>query len=124
MATILVVEDEFGIADLLDAVFTEEGYRVFTAMNGQEGLELAIREHPSLIISDYMMPVMDGAAMLARIVADPALQATSVIMMSAMPEAMVAERCTGYEVFLRKPFKLVEVVDIVQRLIGKPTAPP
>ncbi|MGI9025901.1 MAG: response regulator [Burkholderiaceae bacterium] len=120
MATVLVVEDEFGIADLLDSVLTEEGYRVFTAMNGQEGLELAVREHPSLIISDYMMPVMDGATMLVRINADPALQSTLVVMMSSMPEATVAERCTGYETFLRKPFNLFEVVDLVQRLIGRP----
>ncbi len=96
MATVLVVEDEFGIAELLDAVLTEEGYQVVTAMNGRDGLELLARERPVLVLSDYMMPVMDGAAMLARIRADPALQGIPVVMMSSMPEAAVVQRCAGY----------------------------
>jgi CheY-like chemotaxis protein len=74
MATVLVVEDEFGIAELLDAVLTEEGYQVVTAMNGRDGLELLARERPVLVLSDYMMPVMDGSAMLARIRADAAFE--------------------------------------------------
>jgi CheY-like chemotaxis protein len=119
MATVLVVEDEFGIAELLDVVLTEEGYRVVTAMNGRTGLELLVREQPELVLSDYMMPVMDGAVMLSRIKADPALQRIPVVMMSSMPEAMVAERCDGYVAFLRKPFMLFEVVELVERLIGK-----
>jgi len=118
MTMVLVVEDEFGIAELLDAVLTEEGYQVATAMNGRDGLELLARERPELILSDYMMPVMDGATLLARIKAEPALQAIPVVMMSSMPEAAVAERCVGYAAFLRKPFKLFEVVGLVERLIG------
>jgi len=118
MTRVLVVEDEFGIAELLDAVLTEEGYQVVTAMNGRNGLELLARERPELILSDYMMPVMDGATLLARIKAEPALQAIPVVMMSSMPEAAVAERYVGYAAFLRKPFKLFEVVGLVERLIG------
>lgn len=118
MATVLVVEDEFGIAELLESVLTDEGYRVFTAMNGQEGLALAKKERPSLIISDFMMPVMDGATMLASINAEATLRDTLFVFMSSMPEATVAERCTGYVAFLRKPFKLFDVLDLVQRLIG------
>lgn len=118
MTMVLVVEDEFGIAELLDAVLTEEGYQVVTAMNGRDGLELLARERPELILSDYMMPVMDGATLLARIKAEPALQAIPVVMMSSMPEAAVAERCVGYAAFLRKPFKLFEVMGLVERLIG------
>ncbi len=95
MTMVLVVEDEFGIAELLDAVLTEEGYQVVTAMNGRDGLELLARERPELILSGYMMPVMDGATLLARIKAEPALQAIPVVMMSSMPEAAVAERCVG-----------------------------
>ena len=118
MAMVLVVDDEFGIADLLDMVLTDEGYRVVTAMNGRDGLDLMSREAPELVLSDYMMPVMDGAAMLARIRAEPAFQDIPVVMMSSMPEAAVAERCTGYAAFLRKPFRLTDAVDIVKQLIG------
>ena len=119
MATVLVVEDEFGIAELLDALLTEEGYQVVTALNGRDGLDLLAREQPVLVLSDYMMPVMDGAAMLARIRADPALQGIPVVMMSSMPEAAVAQRCAGYAAFLRKPFKLFELLDVVGRVLGK-----
>jgi CheY-like chemotaxis protein len=119
MATVLVVEDEFGIAELLDAVLTEEGYQVVTAMNGRDGLELLARERPVLVLSDYMMPVMDGSAMLARIRADAALQGIPFVMMSSMPEAAVAQRCAGYTAFLRKPFKLVELLDVVGRVVGQ-----
>jgi CheY-like chemotaxis protein len=118
MTTVLVVEDEFGIAELLDAVLTEEGYQVLTAMNGREGLDLLAHEQPELVLSDYMMPVMDGAALLSRMQAEPALQGIPVVMMSSMPEAAVAARCAGYAAFLRKPFKLFEVVDVVKRLVG------
>ncbi len=118
MTTVLVVEDEFGIAELLDTVLTDEGYQVLTAMNGREGLDLLAHEQPELVLSDYMMPVMDGAALLSRMQAEPALQGIPVVMMSSMPEAAVAARCAGYAAFLRKPFKLFEVVDVVKRLVG------
>lgn len=117
MATVLVVDDEFGIADLFDAVLTDEGHRVLTAMNGRHGLEVLAGDRPDLMFLDYMMPVMDGAAMLRAMAADPALPAVPVVMMSSMPEATVAERCSGYAAFLRKPFKIAEVVALAGRLL-------
>ena len=119
MATVLVVEDECGIVELFDAVLTDEGYQVLTAMNGKDGLELLAREQPQLVFCDYMMPVMDGAALLAGMQADPALRGIPVVMMSSMPEAVVAKRCSGYVTFMRKPFKLFELLDVVERLLGK-----
>ncbi len=119
MATVLVVEDEFGIAELFDAVLTDEGYQVLTAMNGRDGLELLAREQPQLVFCDYMMPVMDGAAMLGAMAANPALRGIPVVMMSSMPEAVVAERCSGYVTFMRKPFKLFELLDVVERVLRK-----
>ena len=108
MVTVLVVDDEFGIAELFDAILTDEGHRVLTAINGRHGLELLAQERPDLVFLDYMMPVMDGAAMLRAMAADPALPAVPVVMMSSMPEATVAERCSGYVTFLRKPFKIAK----------------
>ena len=119
MALVLVVEDESGIAELFDDVLTDEGYQVVTAMNGRDGLELLVREQPDLVFCDYMMPVMDGAALLAGMQADPTLRGIPVVMMSSMPEGFVAERCSGYVTFMRKPFKLFELLDVVERLLGK-----
>ncbi len=119
MATVLVVDDEFGIAELFDAILTQEGHRVLTAVDGRHGLQVMAKEDPDLVFLDYMMPVMDGATMLARIKANPALQGIPVVMMSSIPEATVAQRCTGYRAFLRKPFKLFELLDAVERVLGK-----
>jgi CheY-like chemotaxis protein len=117
MAIVLVVEDEFGIAELFDALLTEEGYRVLTAMNGRLGLEMLVQERPDMVFMDYMMPVMDGSAMLAAMLADPSAREIPVVMMSSMPEDAVAERCSGYVTFMRKPFKLVEVLELVKRVV-------
>ncbi len=118
MATVLVVDDEFGIAELFDALLVDEGHRVLTASNGKHGLDVLANEQPDLIFLDYMMPIMDGAAMLRRIASDQRLRKIPVVMMSSIPESAVAERCSGYVSFMRKPFNVSDVTDIVQRLIG------
>jgi len=120
MATVLVVDDEFGIAELFDAMLTDEGHRVLTAINGRHGLKVLAKERAALVFLDYMMPVMDGAAMLRAMAADPALQATPVVMMSSLPEATIAERCSGYVAFLRKPFKVERVIALTEQLLSKP----
>ena len=119
MATVLVVDDEFGIAELFEAVLTDEGHRVLTAINGKHGLEVLAQEPVALVFLDYMMPVMNGAAMLAALLAHPTLQRIPVVLMSAMVEAGVAERCSGYSAFLHKPFRIDQVVALTNRLLGK-----
>ena len=52
MAVVLVVDDEFGIAELFDAILTDEGHRVLMAANGRQGLEMLAREHPDLVFLD------------------------------------------------------------------------
>ena len=124
MGTVLVVDDEFGVAELIDAVLSDEGHRVLTAANGRRGLDMMAGEAPDLVFLDYMMPVLDGAGTLRGMAGDPALSGIPVVMMSSMPEASVAERCSGYAVFLRKPFKIAELVVLAERLIAKDAAPP
>jgi CheY-like chemotaxis protein len=116
MAVVLVVDDEFGIVKLLEEVLTDEGHRVVIATNGQQALERAAREKPNLVVTDLMMPVMDGAALLRGMRADPQLADVPVVIMSAIPEATVAERSPGYAAFVRKPFNIFAVVDLVEKL--------
>ncbi|HSK41532.1 MAG TPA: response regulator [Arenibaculum sp.] len=104
MKTILIIEDEFGIALLLATVLEDEGYRVFMAANGRQGLERLEECRPDLVISDLMMPTMDGATMARTMRADPAYRNIPIIMMSALPEAAVREKFDGYDAFLSKPF--------------------
>ena len=117
MATVLVVDDEFGISTLLRDVFEDEGHRVLTATNGRQALERVVEERPDLVLTDFMMPVLDGAALIKALAADPALNGIPVLLMSSMPEATVAERCSGYAAFVRKPFKIYDVLDIVAGLL-------
>jgi CheY-like chemotaxis protein len=119
MSTVLVVDDEFGIAELMVDILTDEGHRVVTAANGRQGLEALARERPSLVFLDYMMPVLDGAGMLRGMAEDASLNGVPVVMMSSIPEATVAERCRGYSAFMRKPFRIAEVMSLTDRLLAE-----
>lgn len=118
MALVLVVEDELSIAKLLEDVLTDEGHRVVLAGNGRQALEVASREVPDIVVTDFMMPVMDGAALVKALAADEALRRIPVIVMSSLPEDMVAARCVGYAAFVRKPFKIFHIVDVVAHYTG------
>ena len=119
MAVVLVVDDEFGIAMLIEDVLVDEGHRVLLATNGRQALNTVNDERPDLVLTDFMMPVMDGATLIESLAADPVLKTIPVAIMSSLPEAAVAERCSGYALFLRKPFKISEVIAIVTDLLGR-----
>lgn len=97
-------------------VLADEGHHVLIATNGQQALERASKQRPSLVLTDFVMPVMDGAALMKAMAADPALSEVPVVVMSSSPEAVVAERCRGYVAFVRKPFKCCDVVALVATL--------
>jgi len=120
MATVLIVEDEIGIGGLLEDVLLDEGHGVYLASNGRQALELVASHRPDLILTDYMMPVMDGAAFMQALADEPSAAGIPVLVMSSMPEEIVAERCPGYARFIRKPFNIFEVIDIIQRLTRPP----
>src|SRR5690349_11006997 len=101
MKRILIVEDEFGIAEALNDILTEEGHEVTLAYNGRDGLAQAGSLHPDLIILDLMMPIMDGRAMLRAVRADLALTDIPVLIMSAVPES-IARRDCDFDAFLQK----------------------
>jgi CheY-like chemotaxis protein len=119
MKTIVIVDDEFGLADVLDATLSDAGYRVFTASNGVQGLDVMAEHPPDLVIVDYMMPLLDGPGLLRAMRADPRLANTPVVLMSAMPEAVVRARCAGYAAFLRKPFGFEALLAVLARLLGE-----
>lgn len=64
---ILVVEDEKALADVLEDRLVREGFQVFKAANGKEGLELAVAHHPAVVLLDLMMPVMSGQSLLHKL---------------------------------------------------------
>ncbi len=123
MATILVVDDEFGIGELLEALLQDDGHRVLTAMNGRHALERMAEAKPDIVISDLMMPVMDGALLLRAIREHAEYKNIPFMLMCALPESSIADRVKGYDAFLRKPFKLMEMAGLVNNLLNGPAAP-
>lgn len=118
MSLVLVVDDEFGVAEVLQFILEEEGYRVLTAINGRQALALMAKDRPDLVICDFMMPLLDGPGVLAAMQTDDALKGIPVVMMSSLDEATVAHRCADHKGFLRKPFRIEEVLNVVARALG------
>lgn len=115
MATILVVDDETFITDLLRDLLEEDGYRVCVAHNGREALRIARAERPDLVLSDVMMPVMDGTQLLEALGDDPVTAATRVILMSAVRPTHATR--TRPVAFVGKPFAIAHLLALVARAI-------
>ncbi len=119
MRTVLVVDDEFGVAEVIEAILEEDGYRVLTAVNGRQGLARLAEYKPDLVLLDLMMPILDRPSMLRAMKADPAFKDIPVVMMSsARPRARSTRSASGYVAFLRKPFRAAAITDLVARLLG------
>jgi CheY-like chemotaxis protein len=120
MKKILVVDDEIAIVELLSSVFEEEGYEVLTALNGHQGLARIASTRPNLILSDFMMPMLDGLGMCKAIQSDPIDRTIPFVLMTAASKSAI--RANGCEIatFISKPFDVDNVVDVVARLAGGP----
>lgn len=109
---ILIADDEESISDLLAEFLSSEGYRAVVAHSGREALLCALRESPSLILCDWMMPGMSGAQLLAELRRRPATAHIPLVMMSSMrPDQHYFPGVP----FLAKPFELDDVLDLVVR---------
>jgi CheY-like chemotaxis protein len=117
MATVLVVDDEFGIAEVLESLLTDAGYRVVSAINGRQALVRLAETRPDVVLLDFMMPLLNGAGVLRAMAADPAYRAIPVIMMSSLDEETIRQECDGFVAFLRKPFRATAVRDVIARVL-------
>jgi CheY-like chemotaxis protein len=118
--TILLVDDEFALTDTLKEFLEDEGYAAECAGNGKEALAIMAKHPPDLVVSDMMMPIMDGYSMLRTMRATPALKSIPVILTSSVRRRVALSRDALPEVseFLHKPFKLDEFIGLVVKLIG------
>jgi two-component system alkaline phosphatase synthesis response regulator PhoP len=111
--TILVVDDEPHIVEVVQDYLKQAGYRVLSARDGQTALTLARHEHPDLVVLDLMLPGgMDGLEVCRRLRRDPSLADVPIIMLTARTEE--ADRLIGLELgaddYVTKPFSPREVV--------------
>jgi CheY-like chemotaxis protein len=115
--SVLIVDDEFGLADITADLLTEAGYDVALAINGKLGLaSLAVRR-ADIVLTDLMMPVMDGPEMIRQMRADPRFAAIPAILMTALPEAVPQGEAGLHDAVLVKPFSVAEVLGTVRRLL-------
>ena len=114
--TILVAEDEESIAGLLRALLEDEGYRVVVAGDGREALDRLAAQRPHLVLSDVMMPRLDGRGLACAMAADPEYRAIPLVLMSAAGRAQAAG--VPHAAFLPKPFDLDALLATVGRLVG------
>jgi two-component system cell cycle response regulator len=116
---ILAVDDSKTIRMVIQGAFRTYDCALSEAANGEEGLALAAREKPDLIILDIEMPVMDGVTMLGTLRRDPQLKATPVILLSAdSSRENVASMVTlGISDYLVKPFKEDTLLDAVRKVV-------
>ena len=108
---ILVVDDDPDLVRLLQYALAKQGYHVEQALTGKEGLEMAQTLHPHIVITDLMMPGMDGTALCRELKANPDLHPVYVIMLTAKGEAdsHVSNLQVGADDYVVKPARLREL---------------
>jgi DNA-binding response OmpR family regulator len=116
MKKILVIEDNAGIRENIAEILELANYKVFTAENGKNGIEIALHEKPDLILCDVMMPHLDGYGVLHLLHKNPAVRNTPFIFMSAKAER--AEMRKGMELgaddYITKPFEKTELLQAIE----------
>jgi len=119
MATILIVEDNLNILENLKETLEFAGYSVLMARDGQEGLELAQAQHPDLIISDIVMPKVDGFDLLRAILAEKTTESIPVIFTTALADkSSVREGMNlGAADYITKPFHTEDLLNTVSEVI-------
>lgn len=117
MLTILVVDDEEPVRQLLAGVLTDRGYRVLQARNGRRALEALQTEHADLVLTDMMMPQLTGADLCRQLKSRPEARTIPVILISAAGRE-VADG-TGADAFLDKPFQLDDVEALVDQWLER-----
>src|SRR3954469_14204688 len=121
MATILVVDDRAINREFLATLLGYVGYEILEAADGAEALEIACARHPDLIITDVLMPVMDGVELAGRVHDEPAIAETPMIFYTAtyrVPEAsMLAKSCRVAGV-VAKPAEPQTILNAVAAALG------
>lgn len=113
LKSILVVEDDHDTRVSVRQQLEAEGYFVFSAANGQQGIEVLRRiKPPCLILLDLVMPIMDGEAFIKAIDEDPNLHTIPVVVVTAFPEKA---KTLLAQALVQKPINLDTLLDVVKK---------
>ena len=116
---VLVVDDDPVIVRLLEVNFEMEGFTVVTAVDGQDGVDKARAEQPDVVVSDVMMPKLNGLELAATLKADEATKHIPIVLLSA--KAQVDDIRSGLDAgaddYVTKPFEPLDLIDRVTKLL-------
>jgi two-component system cell cycle response regulator DivK len=117
---VLIVEDHPGMRDLLHRIVERMGYVPVSASNGEEGVEKAIAERPSLILLDMMMPIMDGWEVARRLRADPETKEIPILATTALSRRDDLNACleAGCNAYIVKPFGVRDLQRKIRELLA------
>ena len=116
--SILIVEDEYGLAELLRDVLTELGYQVSLATNGRLALDVLRERQIHLVLTDAMMPVMDGPELARAMRTDERHRGIPIVMMTSLRTA-VPSTPGLYEAVLSKPFTPEALLKVLDRFVSR-----
>jgi two-component system, OmpR family, alkaline phosphatase synthesis response regulator PhoP len=117
--TILIVDDDSNIRRVLSFLLERTGCKVYTAVNGEEGLQRTHEVKPDLVITDAMMPMKDGFELCRDLRSDPQYAALKIIMLTARDQATGSNPTLdfGADLCLMKPFNPTEILRIVKEML-------
>ena len=117
---ILVVDDEAPIRELVSEILLHHGYRILLAKDGVEAISMAQREHPALVILDYLLPGMDGIDVCRLLKQGPASSQVKVIMLSVLPDWTARQRAlvVGADGYLTKPFSTADLLEMIEGVLS------
>ena len=118
MATLVIVDDEPGIVEEVKVFFEEEGYHVYTADSGEEGIEVIRKRKPDLVLIDVKLPDISGLQVLEE-TRKVSPRTKTIVITGYVDQSLIdqAERL-GRDAFLQKPFDLEALKNEVDRLLG------
>ncbi len=121
--TILVVEDERQMAELLAKNLEREGFEILVSHDGQDGIRRAQRSLPDLVVLDLMIPVVDGLQVCQQLRNDPRTQNMRILMLTARSEEIdeIVGFNMGADDYVTKPFKLKALVHRIKALLRRPS---
>ena len=120
MANILFVDDNIEVRQLVQRYLEEEGHRVVPADNGRQAQRIAPEMRPDLIVTDIMMPKLDGFGFFEAVRADPKTAKTPVIFLTALnnPETLRKALKAGVDDFISKPFERAELIRVITQQLA------
>jgi DNA-binding response OmpR family regulator len=123
-ARVLVVDDEPEILGLLMEALGNEGYLVATASDGEAALAAALAVPPALVLTDLLLPGIDGADLCRRLKADPRTRAVPVLIMTALASSLAAEALVDcpHDGAFAKPFSLIDLFATIAALCSRQAA--